>query len=281
MLQSYNTLFTHIHCTLFSGQAGSYKILHTNHLWRMVNTVFPEHITNHPNCMGNLNFDSKCEEKNGLVWRERVVCDRCNYTSRMFKLYNEVDTGKCGRKPADINRMVHVGMTQTSISATSLNKILLSASLDAPSISGLQKNANKINPLIENANEQDMKSRRKLIKKINVYNNKPENQISGECDGVYNNSLYTGVGRTPFQPATQAVLSFAENETLAKQILAIQTVNKLCSKHGFHSLSDEPCDNKSGQCTATASMETNIGDEKSGLVCVFETYYQMILRLNI
>ena len=228
----------------------------------MVNTVFREHIINHPQCMGNLNFDSTSEQKRGLVWRERAVCNHCDYTSRMFVLYNEVDTGKCGRKSADINMMVHIGMTQTTISATSLNKILLSAGLDAPSVPGLQKTANKVNPIIENANQQDMKSRRKLIKKINLYKNKPENQVSGECDGVYNNSLYSRVGRTPFQPATQAVLSFAENETVVKQILAIQTVNKLCSKHGFHSLSDEPCDNKSGQCTATASMETNIGDEQ-------------------
>ena len=228
----------------------------------MVNTVFREHIINHPQCMGNLNFDSTSEQKRGLVWRERAVCNHCDYTSRMFVLYNEVDTGKCGRKSADINMMVQIGMTQTSISATSFNKILLSAGLDAPSVPGLQKSANKINPIIENANQQDMKSRRKLIRKINLYKNQPENEISGECDGVYNNSLYSGVGRTPFQPATQAVLSFAENETVVKQILAIQTVNKLCSKHGFHSLGDEPCDKKSGQCTATASMETNIGDEQ-------------------
>ena len=40
--------------------------------------------------------------------------------------------------------------------------------------------------------------------------------------------MYSGVGRTPFQPATQAVLSLAENETLVKQIIAIQTENKLC-----------------------------------------------------
>ena len=79
-------------------------------------------------------------------------------------------------------------MSQTSISSTSLNKILLSASLDAPSVSGP---ANKVNPLIENANQQDMKSRRKLIKKINLFTNKPQNQISGECDDVYNNNLYS------------------------------------------------------------------------------------------
>ena len=110
----------------------------------MVNSVFREHSINHPSCIGYLNCDSKSEEKRGLVWRERVVCNHCKYTSRMFQLYNEVDTGNCGRKSADINMMVQIGMTQTSISSTSLNKILLSASLDAPSVRGLQKTANKI-----------------------------------------------------------------------------------------------------------------------------------------
>ena len=66
----------------------------------------------------------------------------------MIVLSNEIDTGKRGRKSAEINMMVQIGMTQTSISATSFNKILLSAGLDAPSVPGLQKSANKINPII-------------------------------------------------------------------------------------------------------------------------------------
>ncbi len=50
--------------------------------------------------------------------------------------------------------------------------------------------------------------------------------------------------------------------TKQKQIIAVETVNKLCSKHGFHSNTDDECDNKSGPCSATASMEQTIGDEQ-------------------
>lgn len=39
-------------------------------------------------------------------------------------------------------------------------------------------------------------------------------------------------------------------------------MNKICSKHGFHSKGDDLCDIKTETCTATISMETSIGDEK-------------------
>ena len=53
-----------------------------------------------------------------------------------------------------------------------------------------------------------------------------------------------------------------ENITPKKQVIAVENVNKLCSKHGFHSANDEECDILSGKCSATVPMEKSIGDEK-------------------
>ncbi len=42
-----------------------------------------------------------------------------------------------------------------------------------------------------------------------------------EGDGLFNNPLYSGVSKTPFQPATQCTYIMAENSTTSKQIVAI------------------------------------------------------------
>ena len=42
--------------------------------------------------------------------------------------------------------------------------------------------------------------------------------VNVQADGCYNNALYSGVGKTQFQPGTQAIYVVAENETNKKQI---------------------------------------------------------------
>ena len=51
--------------------------------------------------------------------------------------------------------------------------------------------------------------------------------------------------------------------TTKKQIIAIENINKLCSKHGYHSAAEQTeCDIKSETCSATIPMEHTIGDER-------------------
>ena len=54
--------------------------------------------------------------------------------------------------------------------------------------------------------------------------------VNVQADGCYNNALYSGVGKTPFQPSTQAIYVVPEIETNKKQIINVQTKSKLCSK---------------------------------------------------
>ncbi|MCU7801218.1 MAG: hypothetical protein KZQ70_14055 [gamma proteobacterium symbiont of Lucinoma myriamae] len=126
----------------------------------------------------------------------------------------------------------------------------------------MNKCARKVCKDIERINREDMLSRRAELKKINRLRGRPENEIAVQSDGIYNNSLYSGVGKTPFQPATQCSYVVAENITPKKQIIALENVNKLCSKHGFHSSEDYQCNILSGGCSSTVPIETNIGNEK-------------------
>ena len=101
-----------------------------------------------------------------------------------------------------------------------------------------------------------------MVKTVNKIRGMPENEITVQADGIYNNSLFSGVGKTPFQPATQCSYIVAENVTPKKQVIALENVNKLCSKHGLYSSEDGQCNIMSGSCTSTVPMEKTIGNEK-------------------
>ena len=234
-------------------------MFHVEKLWDMINCVTRAHRQSYPSCEGNLGFDPDREEQRGIGWREAVKCDKCDYRSKMFTLYKEVEMGyKTGRKAASANVGINVALTQTPIGNASLKKILACGNIKPPSDYGVTKMNRKISRKIINENKKDMGQRLEQIKKLNTVKGLPQNQIAAEVDGVYNNTLYSGVGRTPFQAATQVVLTVCENMTPKKQIVGVETVNKLCSKGGFHTQDDERlCDIKSDTCSASASMETS------------------------
>ena len=86
---------------------------------------------------------------------------------QIYTVYEELETGKPGRKPSKINTAVHVGLSQSPIAYTSLRKILLGCNIPAPSASSLQKRANTVMRQIQDINEQNMKKRRKHLIDIN------------------------------------------------------------------------------------------------------------------
>ena len=247
----------------FRNNSNCYRIFHTGKLWDMFNEVFHEHQKTSHHCQGRLNFDYSTEEQRMFCWRERVICDRCSYTSKKYNLYDEIETGKVGRKTATANVGLNIALSQTPIGPSSIRKLCLSTSIPAPSRRGLQKTANKVSKVIEEVNKRDMKARRQGLKTINLLRGQPAGEISVQSDGVFNNALYSGIGRTPFQPATQCCYTMVENITPKKQVIAIENINKLCSKHGFHSVEDENgCDIMSEKCSSQIPMEQSIGDEK-------------------
>ena len=73
-----------------------------------------------------------------LCWREKVICDRCQYESQMYNLYEEIKTGKPIRKPATANVGLNIGLSNTPIGPSNVRKIFLSTNIPAPSRRGLQ-----------------------------------------------------------------------------------------------------------------------------------------------
>ena len=107
----------------------------------------------------------------------------------------------------------------------------------------LQKIANAVLKLLKNVNKSDMKARRKSLKTIQLLRGQPKTDIAIQSNGVFNNPLYSGIRKTPFQPAPQCSYLVVENATRKKQVIAMENVSKLCSKHGYHSSTDErQCD---------------------------------------
>ncbi|CAC5426124.1 unnamed protein product [Mytilus coruscus] len=104
----------------------------------------------------------------------------------------------------------------------------------------------------------DLRKRKKETAEINCLRGKEDqNTISVQMDGMYNNLLYSGVGRTPFQPATQTVYTSAENITTDPNIFSITINNKLCSKHSSLEVdSDSGC--LYAECTDECSADISI-----------------------
>ena len=127
-----------------------------------------------------------------------------------YKLYQEVDTKAPGRKAATSNLGLQIRLSQTTLGNDGMRKVLLSTNTPAPSRKALQKSSNTVMPLIEALNESDMSRRCRQLVDVNTLRGcDSPNAVAVQCDGMYNKPLYSGVGETPFQPATQTMYSVA------------------------------------------------------------------------
>ena len=229
----------------------------------MWNTVFKEHFQQYPHCDGFLEWDMSNEERWGMGNSESAICTKCPYKSKRFRLYNELNTGKRGRKAATVNVTLPAALSQTPIFSTSFRKINLRTNVPAPSVKGLQNRTNQVLPQIIEINKKDMKMRREQLIEINKLCGRTDpNAVSLKGDEAYNNPLYSGIGRTPFQPATQVVYAVVENETEDKSILAVIAKNKLCSTHPVNARTGKN-DQCTEECSSNITFMKSIGDEYS------------------
>merc|ERR1712055_2301 len=131
------------------------------------------------------------------------------------------------------------GLAHGPISGTGLSKILLSANTPAPSLSSMQKSANKMRDVLVRANETSMANIRADINEAKSALGLPQNKvIDVQVDCVYNNPIWSGSGKTPYQPGTQVTQFAVENCSPHKHIIGITSKNKLCQvcarKRGGH-----------------------------------------------
>jgi hypothetical protein len=259
-----------------------YRTFHKNKVMDMMNEVFREH-NNYgaAPCPGALQFDTSEEIKWGFAWFEKAKCEKCHYSSKVYKLFEEVKTGKRGRRAATINVGISIAMTQTPIGPTSLRHIFHGGNIPAPSRSGMQQTAKRVASTIIKTNKADMKCRTEKTKRILRMRNRPDNEFAVQSDSVYNNNLFSAIGKSPFQAGTQAVYTVAENVTCNHDIIEIETVNKLCSKEGYHdSNSMGKCNILHSSCSATHPMEDNIGDEKRWAKSTFQRLKEQAVEVK-
>ena len=81
----------------------------------------------------------------------------------------------------------------------------------APDYSALQKTSNIVMAEVVNLNKVDMSPRCHQLVDINrLCRSKSPHAIPVQCEVTYINPLYSGIGETLFQRATQSVYFFAE-----------------------------------------------------------------------
>jgi hypothetical protein len=238
---------------------GEYILVHKQKSELFWNKVILEHHKAFPRCAGPVVDDVGRSQKMGTVWILAAKCTRCQYKSEKEKLYEEVHTGKRGRKAAATNLRLQIALSKNSISNTAMHHILSSMNVNPPSKSGLTQTANKVNDKIKEINIKDMEAQRQSLKAINNYAGLPVGLVDIEVDGTYNRRI--GSGRpTPGQAATQTTYLCAENITADKTIINCKTYSRLCQ-----------CDlkHKSGphkeHCKANLASNAIIGQEKTYL----------------
>lgn len=227
----------------------------------MWNTVFREHMKKHPACKGFLSWDNSAEQQFGWAWREVAVCSECCYRSKLFNLFDDVEWTHKGRNAAKINIGLQIGLTHTPISTSSFQKLCLSCNIPCPSTSGMQHTANVVGERIEEENKKDLSQQRQLLREVNSLRGDNPNVVNVQADCVYNNALYSGVGKTPFRPATQCTYTLAENTTYKHKIINAVSKNKLCSNINKHKLRTKVAAH-TGHCSANIEMQQDIGDEQ-------------------
>jgi hypothetical protein len=212
------------------GNNDTYAFVHRGRDAYMWVTEVRSHDRANPSCEGYLNwYEDKCEQR-ANVWAVVLKCPCCRYVSEKYKLYREVYSNKRGRRYADANLGVQVGLAKQGIGPSGLREIMCSMGATPPSLKSLQKGANQVNPKIVSANQKDMKQRMANLRTLNVKRGLPHDApINIEADATYNNRLNSGVGKTPYQPATQASYLVAENVTSERQIICANTYSKICS----------------------------------------------------
>ena len=247
------------------GSDEHYRLLAPTKLLELINKAIDGHKPF--SCDGQLLWDKDVEVKWGLCWRMGLRCCKCSYRTGRVKLYYEVPTEGPGQRPATANVALQIGLTQSMISNTSIRQILMSTNIPPPAHSGMQDMANFVGESIVDLNTDDMAKQRGTIKEVLQLRGEGSSSIPVEADGRYNNPLWSGGGKTPFQPSTQTAYTVCENVTKAKKIIGVYTGNKLCQKGERLRKYDKniKCPNHHGVCTANLAPTDSIGDEQRAL----------------
>lgn len=249
-----------------SQEVSGYSETHLPTCVHAIQKCVKKHHKMNKKCKGELITDSNLYQKWGTSAIIQLKCNNCSFVSKKFKLFKEIEHHGRGRRCAEPNRSLAVGLFNTSIAAAGASRLLASMNKPVPCTNSLQKQLNKVGEIMTALNEEDMASQRKQLKDTLVnagYSS--DTPVPVEADRQYNVGLNRGRRKTPYAPATQTRDVMAENLTPDKKILAYNYESKRC-KIGEMARAkglDVTCPGHPG-CTATMAYSSNVGDEKRG-----------------
>lgn len=233
-------------------------------LQRMMATENRSHRVKNASCRGDLVIDGFASQKWGGGWSECLMCTRCKYRSKMYKMYHEVERKGRGRKAAQVNVGLVLGSQSTSVGNTGIQTILNNANIIAPARSGMQKVANKVATKLKQINQESMTDiRRSIVTTNETIGQKNPRSVNVEVDSMYNNRMFNA-DSTPFQAGTQVATTMVENNTKHKKVIGFNFESKLCPtatrlRNKGHQVS---CPKHKGHCSATLKPDDTIGDEQ-------------------
>jgi len=214
-------------------------------------------------CPGELNFDAEKPRKWGLGWSERLKCTKCKYVSQYYRLYTEVEREGRGRRAAEVNVGLQLGLMSTPCSSAGAQRLLLNAQIEPPCQTSMQNMANKVGKHVTECNINNMHEVRQSLKEENEKcGNKFKSAVLTESDSCYNNPLFN-TDSTPFQAGTIVATTVCENNTKGKKIIGVHVGVKICPNASKLRNKGEKvdCPNHRGHCTANLKESDSIGDE--------------------
>lgn len=159
------------------------RLIHQGKCTDMWNSCFRQHSTT--NCLIP-HFTVIKEVKKGLCWSQALKCVRCGYTSKLFKLYDEVPSLSRGPKVGIPNIGLAMGLQDTTIGNTKANLLFTYMNTPPPSKSAMQTLSNKAGKAVMELNEGDLEHRCATMKETNRLRGLPEDVgIGSALDGLY------------------------------------------------------------------------------------------------
>ena len=176
-------------------------------------------------CMDLINFRPW-----GVFSSVILTCKSCGMESARTNLYEEIETGKKGRKHAAGSLRLASISQDMPIGPTEIQLLFAAVGLRAGSLTGLQKNAYKAAEITEGVARRDMQKWIEHAKDIladrGVSNS---SHISAQFDVLYH-SVNKANAQCPGQGAVQATATCVETVTPSKKVIAYDHVNKACLK---------------------------------------------------
>lgn len=233
-----------------AGKKDEYIIVNRQGIENLFNTSAREHLQREALCEGALRLQ-KTEQK-GLSSSWTLYCDKCNYTSLPQKMYQELNTGRPGKKPSTLNLALGTGLLNSPIGVTTFRELMLHIGIDPGSETGLQKIMNKSGEIVTRLAEENMADERQKLRQYE--------SVAVACDARYNNPISSG--NSPFQGGSQAVFTVTEDMSPEKKVIHVTTASKLCTRGTRLRSRGEnvTCPGHDG-CLATLGAHESIGME--------------------